>query len=101
MELKYKIWFEEKGEPVLTELKYRILKEIKNTGSIKEASKRLGISYKKTLEHIKVMEKRLGKKIVERERGKGARITPEGEKLIKEYEEAKRLFDNIVKSLYR
>ncbi|WP_461831748.1 winged helix-turn-helix domain-containing protein, partial [Aquifex sp.] len=80
---------------------YRILKEIKDTGSIKEAANRLGISYKKTLEHIKVMEKRLGKKVVERKRGKGAKITPEGEKLIKEYREAKRLFDNIVKSLYR
>jgi len=98
MELKYKLWFEEKGEAVLTELKYRILKEIKEKGSIKEASQSIGISYKKALEHIKVMERRLGYKIVRRERGKGARLTKEAECLIKKYEELKEAFEKLVSS---
>jgi len=98
MELKYKLWFEEKGEVVLTELKYRILKEIKEKGSIKEASQSIGISYKKALEHIKVMERRLGYKIVRRERGKGARLTKEAECLLKQYEEVKEAFEKLVAS---
>ncbi|HID66176.1 MAG TPA: LysR family transcriptional regulator [Aquificaceae bacterium] len=97
MKLKYKIWFEKDGEPVLTELKYRILKGVKETGSIKETSKRLEISYKKTLEHLKAMESRLGYKVVIRERGKGAELTEKGEKLLRKYEEAKRVFENVTK----
>ncbi|RUM32482.1 MAG: ModE family transcriptional regulator [Aquifex sp.] len=97
MKLKYKIWFEKDGEPVLTDLKYRILKGIRETGSIKETSKRLGISYKKTLEHLKAMESRLGYRVVIRKRGKGAELTEKGEKLLKKYEEAKRVFENVTK----
>ena len=97
MKLRYKIWFEKDGEPVLTELKYRILKEIESTQSIKKAAENLGISYKKALEHIKVMEKRIGTKIVIRTRGKGASLTENGKELIKKYEEAKKLFENVAR----
>lgn len=93
MKLKYKIWFEVDGEPVITELKYKLLKEIERTKSIKKAAEILNISYKKALEHIKVIEKRLGKRIVIRERGKGAYLTPEGKKLIEVYEKAKKEFE--------
>ncbi|WP_461829609.1 winged helix-turn-helix domain-containing protein [Aquifex sp.] len=99
MKLKYKFWFEKDGEAVLTDLKYRILKEIKRKGSIKESAKSLGISYKKALEHIKVMERRLGFRVVKRERGKGARLTPEAEHLLKRYERAKEAFEKPVRSL--
>ena len=99
MKLKYKFWFEKDGEAVLTDLKYRILKEIKRKGSIKEAAKSLGISYKKALEHIKVMERRLGFKVVRRERGKGAQLTPEAEHLLERYEKAKEAFEKLARSL--
>ena len=97
MKLRYKIWFEKDGEPILTELKYRILKEIERTHSIKKTAENLGISYKKALEHIKIMEKRLGIKIVVRKRGRGAFLTEKGKELIKKYEEAKKLFENVAK----
>jgi len=93
LKLKYKIWFEVDGEPVITKLKYKLLKEIERTKSIKKAAELLNISYKKALEHIKVIEKRLGKRIVIRERGKGAYLTPEGKKLIEIYEKAKKEFE--------
>ncbi|WP_164930579.1 winged helix-turn-helix domain-containing protein [Aquifex aeolicus] len=93
MKLKYKIWFEIDGEPVITKLKYELLKNIEKTKSIKKASELLNISYKKALEHIKAMEKRLGKKIVVRERGKGAYLTKEGKKLMEMYERAKKEFE--------
>ncbi len=99
MKLKYKFWFEQNGEAVLTDLKYKILKEIKSRGSIKEAAKSLGISYKKALEHIKVMERRLGFKVVKRERGKGARLTPEAEHLLERYERTKEAFEKLLRSL--
>lgn len=82
----------------MTDLKYRILKEIKKKGSIKEAAKALGISYKKALEHIKVMEQRLGTQIVRRERGKGAYLTSNAEELLKKYESVKKAFERIAES---
>ncbi|NPA32060.1 MAG: LysR family transcriptional regulator [Aquificae bacterium] len=99
MRLRYKIWFEKDREAVLTELKYKILKKIKEKGSIKEASRELGISYKKTLEHIKAMEKRLGYRVVERRRGRGARLTPEALSLLELFERAVCAFEEARKSL--
>ncbi len=99
MKLKYKFWFEKDGEAVLTDLKYRILSEIKKRGSIKEAARTLGISYKKALEHIKVMEKRLGFRVVERERGKGAKLTKEADELLKRYDKAREAFEKVAQAL--
>jgi len=93
LKIRYKIWFEIDGEPIITELKYQLLKNVERTKSIKKSAEMLNISYKKALEHVKVMEKRLGKKIVVRERGKGAFLTEEGKKLIEMYEKAKREFE--------
>jgi len=99
LKLKFKIWFEKEGEPVLTELKYRILKEVERRGSLKEASQALGISYKKALGHLKAMEERLGYKVVDRRRGAGARLTEEGKRIKEAYEKAQRLFEELSRSL--
>jgi len=78
-------------------LKYKILKEVERTKSIKKAAQRLGISYKKALGHIKAMEERLKRKVVERKRGRGAVLTQTGKELIEKYEEVQKLFENIAR----
>ncbi|NPB07783.1 MAG: LysR family transcriptional regulator [Aquificae bacterium] len=97
MKLKYKIWFEKDGQAVITDLKYKILKEIDRTKSVKKAAERLGISYKKALGHIKAMEERLKVRVVERKRGKGATLTEAGKDLVEKYEEVQKLFENIAR----
>jgi len=86
LRVRFKLWLEKGGEPIISEGKYRLLKEIEKSGSILGAAERLGLSYKRAHCQIKTMEERLGMKIVERRRGKGARLTKGGKDLLDYYE---------------
>lgn len=86
MKVRFKVWLEIGGEPIISEGKYRLLKEVEKTGSIMGAAKSLGLTYKRAHSQIKAIEERLGKKILERKGRKGARLTEEGLKLVEEYE---------------
>ncbi len=85
MRVRIKVWLEKDGEPIISEGKLRLLEEIKRTGSIHRASVNLGLSYKRAHSQIKVMEERLGQRILIRERGKGTRLTERAERLISAY----------------
>ncbi len=85
MKIRVRVWFEKEGEPIISEGKLRLLEEIGKTGSIHKASKRLGLTYKRAHSQIKVMEERLGEKILIRERGRGTRLTQKAERLISAY----------------
>ena len=99
MELRYKIWLEKDGEPLLSFGKYLLLKEIEKTGSIYRAAQNLNIPYKKAHSYIKLTEKRFGKKLFTRKRGKGTVLTEEGKKLLELYEEILKRFENTAKGL--
>ena len=99
MEIKFKVWFEEDGLPILSVGKYHLLKEIEKTGSIREAAFNLGLPYKKAHIYIKLAEQRLGYPLVKRERGKGAQLTSQGKKLLQLYEEAVAEFQKKAKEL--
>ena len=99
MEIKFKVWLEEDGLPILSLGKYELLKEIERTGSIKEAAENLGLPYKKAHIYIKLIEERLGCKIVKRERGRGTTLTEKGKKLLKIYEEVVKKCKKRVKEL--
>lgn len=86
MKVRFKVWLEEDGKAVISEGRYRLLKEIERTGSILEASKRVGLTYKRAHSQIKSMEKNLGKKVVNRKRGTGATLTDSGRELLRVYE---------------
>jgi len=87
LKVKFKVWLEKNGEPIISEGKYRLLKEIENSGSILKASEKLGLSYKRAYSQIKAIEERLGSKILERKRKRGAKLTDIGRRIIREYEE--------------
>jgi len=96
LKVRFRIWLEKEGKPIISEGKYRLLKEIEKTGSIKEAAQKLGLSYKRAHSQIRVMEERLGEELVERRRRKGAVLTRTGKEILKEYE---RVFSAFQKTL--
>ncbi|MHA1755109.1 MAG: TOBE domain-containing protein [Candidatus Odinarchaeia archaeon] len=97
--VKFKIWFEKNGKPLIGEGGAKLLQAIKETGNLKEAIQRLGWSYRYAWGYIKKLEERLNGKVVLPYKGGfkgggGMKITPLGEKIIKTYSR----FNNFIKS---
>jgi molybdate transport repressor ModE-like protein len=91
LKLNYKIWLEtEDNLGVLGDGKWILLKAIDETGSLKNAIDKLGLSYRKTWNNLQQIEERLGFPILETSRGgseKGNTIlTPEGKKIVKAFD---------------
>jgi molybdate transport system regulatory protein len=67
----------------------RLFAEIDRLGSVSAAARELGMSYRYALERITVVEKRLGRSLVERTRGGkeggGAKLTAFGYELLGDY----------------
>lgn len=94
MEVKLKIWMEEKGEPVLGGGRLRLLKAIGESGSLKAATEKLDISYRHAWGQIRKMEKRLGFKLIAPKtggkNGGGSTLTADAKKIIRAFESLQR-----------
>ena len=90
LDIRSKIWIEMDGEPVFGRGRRFLLEAIDTHGSINQAAKEAGISYRKAWGHIQVMEKRLGVSLVVRQaggrNGGGASLTPEAREFLKKFE---------------
>ncbi len=88
MRIRFKVWIEKDSKFLLGKGGYEILKAIDRFGSVSEASKSLGMSYKFVWSYIRRIESVLGEKVVEMKRGKGggAYLTPLGKSLVETYE---------------
>jgi len=88
--IRSKIWIEADGEAVFGRGRRFLLEAIDSHGSINQAAKEVGISYRKAWSHIKTMEKRLGIALVERRaggrNGGGAVLTGEARKFLGKFE---------------
>jgi molybdate transport system regulatory protein len=87
---RFKLWFVgEDGEYVFGLGTMRLFAAIDRRGSISAAARELGMSYRYALERITVVEKRLGRSLVERTRGGkeggGAKLTALGYELLRDY----------------
>jgi len=87
---RFKLWFVDKdGELVFGLGTMRLLAEIERLGSISAAARELGMSYRYALERITIVEKRLGRQLVDRTRGGkeggGAKVTALGHELLADY----------------
>lgn len=70
LNIKYKIWLETSNhDGILGDGKWRLLKTINETGSLKSAMKEHGLSYRKTWENLNRIEEMLGFRVIERQRG--------------------------------
>jgi molybdate transport system regulatory protein len=88
---RFKLWFvREDGEFVFGLGTMRLFAAIDRLGSINAAARELGMSYRYALERINVVEKRLGRTLVERKRGGkeggGAKLTAFGYELLGDYQ---------------
>ncbi|HIJ64719.1 MAG TPA: LysR family transcriptional regulator [Candidatus Hydrogenedentes bacterium] len=90
LEPKFKLWISSQdAQGVFGDGKWRLLKTIQQTGSLKAAAERLGISYRKAWGDLQKAEGCLGIKFMERHRGGvgggETRLTPAGEAWVKAY----------------
>lgn len=94
MQLKIKIWLEKDGQNVMGKGRYELLKAIGETGSLREASTQLGISYRHAWGHLKKLEQSAGFTFVDSKvggRGGGASsLTPQALEFLKQYETLRR-----------
>jgi molybdate transport system regulatory protein len=83
--VRSKIWIEDSNGKVIFGLgRYRILDAISRVGSMQAAAKELHMSYRAVWMRVRSSEKRMGKELIVRD-GKGSRLTPFAEKLMKQY----------------
>jgi molybdate transport system regulatory protein len=101
LKLHYKIWFTDQNEKgILGDGKWKILKAIDETGSLTSACEKLNITYRRTWNDLKAIEKQLGFTLLEKSRG-GAEggstsLTPEGKKLIHAFDDFHEKMDVIM-----
>jgi molybdate transport system regulatory protein len=91
MKLNFKIWIEsDEGLSILGEGKWKLLKAIRETGSLKAAAEEMNFAYRQTWENLKTIEEKLGFKLVDKTRGgeSGGKtvLTPKGEQLVDFFE---------------
>jgi len=99
--LDYSISLEHKKEGnLLDDYRFNLLKQVKETGSLKAAADKLNVSYRKAWGDVEEIEAGLKFKLLERQRG-GAQggkttLTEEGIKLIEAYGELRQEFDDAI-----
>jgi len=67
--VRWKMWLEIGGEPVFGPGAYSILKAVRETGTITEGAKKLGMSYRYAWGVIRKIEKRIGAPLLETRKG--------------------------------
>ena len=103
--LNYKLWLSSvTGEGIIEEDRYALLKQIHELGSLKSASDKLGISYRKAWGDLKQAERLLGYDLITRKRGgkSGGEsfLTEKAKKLLEAYDALHTRMDDAVEQAY-
>ncbi len=89
MEPRIKLWLENDGGVAISGYRVRLLKHVAETGSLAEAARRMGLSYRRAWGKVKEMETNLGIALVRSEAGGPGggrtRLTAEAERLVALY----------------
>lgn len=89
-ELKIRIWLERDGRFIMSEGRARLLRRIKETGSLAKAAKEMGMSYRHAWGVLHKIAQSAGGEVVHStrggEHGGDTSLTPFGEELLREYE---------------
>lgn len=105
LDIRSKLWIEAGGEPVFGRGRRFLLEAIDSHGSINQAAKEVDISFRKAWSHIKVMEERLGIKLVVRQaggkNGGGAVLTNEARTFLKKYALLERGLQEVVDKSFK
>ena len=94
LQLKSKTWLEANGKFIIGEGGIALLEAIDQLGSIREAARQLGWSYRHTWGYLKNMERNAGMQVVLAQHGGtprgGTQLTLEGLKLLRDYRRLQR-----------
>ena len=95
IEPRIKLWLEQDGLVVLGDFRAQLLRHVAETGSLAEAAKRVGLSYRRAWGKIREIENNLGVELVKSETGGyggggGSTLTAEGERLLALYNRFRR-----------
>ena len=105
MDVKFKVWLENKGEVVLSNGKFGILKKIDQLGSIQKAAEEFGMSYRHAWGMLQKIEKRSGLKLLETQiggrEGGGANLTSEGKTFLAQYEAFSKGLDELIQKKFK
>lgn len=103
--MAYRLWLKKGDRFVMSEGRAKLLKLIKKYGSLARAADEMRMSYRHAWGVVKKIEEITGERIVVSERGGqegGASVlTAEGQRLLDEYENQKKVFDEQIKMLYK
>ena len=99
--LKYRVWLANTSEQeIINDSDFMLLKLIDNHGSLRAAADEQGISYRNAWGTLKKAEEMLRFKLIDKQRGGKmggeTRLTEDGKKLIRCYEELYREFDRAI-----
>jgi molybdate transport system regulatory protein len=98
---EYKVWFSSpQGNGILGDGKWKILKQIDESGSLVGACEHMGITYRRTWNDLRKIEKMLGFQLLESMRGGqeggSTRLSPEGRRLVKAFDIFHQRMDKIM-----
>jgi len=103
LRLNYKIWIEtSESIGVLGDKKCELLRAIDETGSLNDAMKKLGLTYRKTWDNLRKIEQELGFPVIKPTRG-GAEggctvLTLEAKIIIAAFEKFHQDYDSIIQN---
>lgn len=101
---KSKVWLEKDDNVVYGDGRQALLKAIAETGSIRQAASRLGMSYRAAWGKIKATEERLGIDLVSKRAGgsdSGTSLTDAGRDFMRRYDEFKAESNKAVDELHK
>lgn len=104
--LNFKIWLSTpEGKGIMGDGKWQILKAIEQHGSLKAATKALGLTYRRTWGDLKSIEEEFGFPLLEKSRG-GAdggkmELTPKGKTLVQAFDALHQKVDVFMDEAFR
>lgn len=105
MRVAGRLWLEEGQQSVAGQGRIELLRRIGETGSISQAARAMGMSYKAAWDAVDAMNNLSPKALVERRtggrHGGGTRLTEQGEALIRAYEAAQAEYRRFLRRLSR
>ncbi len=101
--IRYKIWLEtDEMNGILGDGKWRLLKSISETGSLKLAMQKHHLTYRKTWDNLNKIEELLGFAVIERQRGgkDGGKtvLTARGQAIVDAFDKFHNQYDPIITS---
>ena len=101
IKFNYKIWLSTQDDQgIMGDGKWKILKAIDQYGSLRAATEKLGITYRRTWGDLKKIEEILGLNLLEKNRGGkdggNTSLTEEGQKLVKAFDSFHQKIDKVM-----